>query len=96
MGAARSVLGLEKRAVLAAWSETIFASGRVVVCSRDLVTTVANVQGWQRTSSSSVFIGVFDEVFVEVLDAWQVYSDILVKDLTKGYQLGLSAVGTSA
>jgi len=66
------------------------------VCSRDLVTTIADMQGRQRNPSSSVLIGVFDEVSVEVLDARQVNGDILIKNLTEGYQLGLSAVCSTA
>jgi hypothetical protein len=54
------------------------------------------MQGRQRNPSSSVLIGVFDEVSVEVLDARQVNGDILIKNLTEGYQLGLSAVCSTA
>ncbi len=95
-GVAMEILGLEKGAVGSSWGRAISASCRVVVCSRDLVTAVANVQWRCGGSRVSMFVGVEDGVSVEVLDAWQVHRDVLVEDLAKGHELRLSAVGAAA
>ena len=74
----------------------ISASSRIVVCSRDLISAVANVEWWNGIWGVSVFIGVGDRVSVEVFDPRQVYCDILIKDLSEGNELWFSTIRSKA
>ena len=80
--------------MLTSWVRAVSTSCRVVVCSCNFVTAVADVQR-DRLVCLSVFVGVSDGVSIEVGDLWKVDDDILVVDLTECHKLRLSAIYTS-
>jgi hypothetical protein len=62
------------------------------MCSRDLVSAIADVEWGYCIGAFSVFVRVGYGVSVKVLDPWKVYCDILIEDLAEGYEFRLSTV----
>lgn len=81
-------------ALSVAWMGTISVACGVVVCSRELVTSIADMEHGVVVFVGSKFVCVEDRVLVEVGDFREVNGDVLIVDLTECSQLDLSGIGT--
>lgn len=70
----------------------VSASSRVVMCSCDFVPSVADMKWADLLLRHSLFVGVRNRFAAVASNDRQVYGHILIVDLAKGYELGLSAV----
>jgi hypothetical protein len=70
----------------------VSASSRVIVCSRDFVSSVANMKWVDLLFGYSLLVCVWNRFASVACNNRQVYGHILIVDLAKGYELGLSSV----